>query len=330
MARSKGWEVLFLTLTMRHNAGHSLNKLWNHLSEAWGAVTTGKGQRAWKQDKELYGIAGYLRLVEVTHGSSGWHVHAHVLLFCDPSAAALNDGEQGALARATGRVDGAKVHGAGFTDEDVNALGTSIFLRWRGALNVSGIRPSLRRGVDIRRVRADDKIADYFAKQMYNLKGESSTAHDVSGSHGKDAKNGNRTPFGILASLVDVAATGEVGDGYDETQAERDRLEDLELWHTFEHASRGRRQLLWSRGFRDKMLAGLDDLDDQDVVDEAPGGTIYVYGDRDTYRHLVKRRLLAQLLEAAEADDTGWTLRGWLDSLGLEWSATPPRPPDRT
>lgn len=292
---------------MRHNSGHSLNKLWNHLSDAWGAVTTGKGQRKWKQDKELYGIAGYLRLVEVTHGESGWHVHAHVLLFLDPTRSDLLNGlEAGASSR--------REHGAGFTDEEVNALGTSMFLRWRGALNVSGIRPSLRRGVDIRRVRSNDKISEYFAKQLYHLKGEGSTAHDVTGSHGKEAKNGNRTPFGILAGLVDVATTGEVTDA---------SLEDLELWHTFEHASRGRRQLLWARGFRAEMLEGLEDLEDQDVVDEAPGGDIVVTVDAAVYKQIAKRRLIADLLEAAEVDDTGWMVRSWLrgDKAhgGLEW-----------
>lgn len=311
VARSRGWEVLFLTLTMRHNSGHSLNKLWNHLTHAWGAVTTGKGQRAWKQDKELYGIAGYLRLVEVTHGDSGWHVHAHVLLFCDPARAALLNALQN---------DRVGEHGAGFTDAEVNALGVSMFTRWRNALNVDGIRPSMSRGVDIRRVRSDDRIADYFAKQLYHLKGEGSTAHDVTGSHGKEAKNGNRTPFGILAALVDVARTGVLDESRD-ASAPSAALEDLNLWHTFEHASRGRRQLLWSRGLRDDVLAGQDDVTDQDVVDEAPGGDVIATVDAAVWRQIAKRRLIADLLEAAEVDDTGSTVRGWLrgDRSQLEW-----------
>lgn len=304
VARSRGWEVLFLTLTMRHNAAHSLSGLWDHLSTAWGGLTTGKGQRAWAQDKDLYGVAGYLRLVEVTHGENGWHVHVHVLLFCDPARASL---------LALGRNETAVRHGAGFSDAEVTALGTSMFLRWRESLNVRGIRPSLRRGVDIRRVRSDDKIADYFAKQLYHLKGEGSTAHDVSGSHGKEAKNGGRTPFGILANLVQLERTGEVDAA---GSVER----DLALWQTFEKASRGRRQLLWSRGFRADVLAGVEDLSDQDVVDEAPGGTEVAQVDVAVWRQIAKKRMICDLLEAAEVDDTGWMVRGWLrgDAGGRE------------
>lgn len=330
VARARGWEVAFLTLTMRHKAGHSLNRLWNHLTAAWGSVTTGSGQRAWKHEKELYGIAGYLRLVEVTHGDNGWHVHAHILLFLDPKRSCLltarelgmlEDPDCEDLWSARGRT-----YGAGFTDDDIQQLGNSMFLRWRKALNVDGIRPSIRRGVDIRRVRADDKISEYFAKQLYHLKGEGSTAHDVTGSHGKEAKNGNRTPFGILAELVDVARTGLLDESRD-ASAPSSALEDLELWHTFEHASRGRRQLLWSRGLRADLLPALEDQDDQSVVDEAPGGDTYVHADRHALRYITQRRLIADLLEAAESDDTGWNLRGWLDEVGLEWS---PGPPPRT
>lgn len=328
VARARGWEVAFLTLTMRHSEGHSLGKLWDHLTTAWGAVTTGSGQRRFKQEKELYGVAGYLRLVEVTHGSNGWHVHAHVLLFLDPARSAL------LAARQLGMLDdpdcadlwtgSGKAHGAGFTDDDIQRLGLSMFLRWRKALNVRGIQPSVRRGVDIRRVRADDKIADYFAKQLYHLKGEGSTAHDVTGSHGKEAKNGNRTPFGVLASLLELARTGVLDDSSD-ASADSSVSRDLELWHTFERASRGRRQLLWSRGLRADLLPDAEDQDDQEVVDEAPGGDMFVVVDVDSWRQITRRRLIAELLEAAEHDDTGWTVRGWLDHLGFDWS-----PPPRT
>lgn len=308
VARARRWEVTFLTLTMRHRKGQPLKWLWDQLSDAWAALTTGSGQRAWKEDRMLYGIAGYLRLVEVTHGANGWHVHVHMLMFHDPLRVALNDHST---------ENGKAVHGAGFTDAELNELATSMFLRWRAALSKKGLRPSVRRGVDIRRVRSDDKIAEYFAKQLYAVKGESSTAHDVSGSHGKIAKHGGRTPFGILADLLDVAATGEVTD---------DSLRDVELWHEFEQASRGRRQLLWSRGLRDELLASLDDLTDEEVADEAPGGDIYVHADRDALRFITRNRLLAELLEVAESDDTGWNLRGWLDDLGVQWSSSPPSP----
>jgi hypothetical protein len=277
VARLRGWEVLFLTLTMRHNRDHRLKRLWHeYLSKAWRATTSGS-QREWKADKAEYGIEGYLRLVEVTHGESGWHVHAHVLLFCSPTLEPL-------------------------TDLRVDELGTRMFLRWRSALNVKGVRPSLRRGVDIRRVRSDEVIAEYFAKNIYSRKGEGSTAHDVTGSHAKDAKNGNRTPFGILRNLVDIG-TGEVGPDFER---------DLELWHTYETVSKGRRQLLWSQGLRAELGITAEKTD-QEIVDEDAGGEVLEWVTPSEWKYVTKRRMLARLLDAAEADDTGEALCAFLN-----------------
>lgn len=297
-ARVKGLEVVFLTLTMRHARAHRLDRLWGHLSTAWRKTVSGS-QRHWKGDKDEFGIQGYLRLVEVTHGAvNGWHVHVHVLLFLDPSKSA----------RSNGLLWG----GFGLTDDDVQDLGMRMFLRWRKALDVPGlgIRPSAARGVDIRRVRSDDAIAEYFAKNIYDRKGEGSTAHDVTGAHSKDAKNGNRTPFGILRSIVGTEysqvdeSTGEVtGGGFER---------DLDLWHIYEKASKGRRQLLWSPGLKD-LLGITDEKTDQEIVDEDHGGEVLEWMTAPEWTHISRRRMQAELFAAAEADDTGEALCAFLN-----------------
>lgn len=298
VARLRGWEVLFLTLTMRHKRAHRLSMLWEHLSTAWRATTSGSG-RAWKGDKEEFGVQGYVRLVEVTHGAeNGWHVHVHVLLFVDPAAAGLGHTfpESGLL-----------------SDAAVDDLAGRMWGRWKAALDVGkGIRPAKRHGVDIKRVRSDDVIAEYFAKGMYDRKGEGSTAHDVSGAHGKDAKRGNRTPFGILRSLVGSERSDDVVDleTGELTGASYDA--DLELWQTFEQASKGRRQLLWSHGLKAEL--GVDqELTDQEIVDQEHGGDVLEYVSAEEYKHLAKRRMLAAVLVAAEADDTGEALCAFLN-----------------
>lgn len=162
--------------------------------------------------------------------------------------------------------------------------------------------PSFRRGLDVRRVRSDDDMAEYFAKQVYSRKGESSTAYDVTGAHSKTTKRGNRTPFGIVADLLDVRS-GEMGADYDR---------DLDLWHTFEKVSRGKRQLLWSNGLRDDLLRGVVERTDQEIVDSGHDGEDLAVVPAIAYRGLAERGLLVDLLAAAERDDTGEALAAFL------------------
>jgi hypothetical protein len=107
-----GASCYLLTLTMRHTRKHSLAELWSALSNAWRATF---GTTAWTGDRgyerkdgtfraprigqaELFGVAGTVRAVEVTHGSNGWHLHAHVLVVSvDGLAAGLAAGAADAV-----------------------------------------------------------------------------------------------------------------------------------------------------------------------------------------------------------------------------------------
>lgn len=283
LARARGWEVVFLTLTVRHQASDSLRYVWEQVGKGWRAATSGS-RKAWSEDVAGYGVAGYLRLLEVTHGDNGWHVHVHALLFLDPAAA------------SKGRL----------SDADVQALGVSMFLRFRKAVG-SKLVPSFRRGLDVKRVRDDELMDSYFAKQVFTRKGESSTAHDVTGGHSKLTKRGNRTPFGIVADLLDVA-TGEMGADYDR---------DLELWHTFEKVSRGKRQLLWSNGLRDELSLAMDERSDQEIVEAGHDGEEVAVIPSNVYRAVAARRELIPLLLAVEHDDTGEALASFLARIEL-------------
>jgi hypothetical protein len=51
---------------------------WDFRSDAWARVTSGD---AWQADQELFGgLLGWARVVEVTDGENGWHVHIHALI----------------------------------------------------------------------------------------------------------------------------------------------------------------------------------------------------------------------------------------------------------
>lgn len=93
-----GGRVAFLTFTVRHHAKHTLATVWDAVQAAHAAMTSG---RAYQADKARLGVATtrvvasgarkgqtvptdvlpWLRVVEVTQGANGWHVHQHMLVF---------------------------------------------------------------------------------------------------------------------------------------------------------------------------------------------------------------------------------------------------------
>jgi hypothetical protein len=168
-----GGKVALLTLTMRHHKGQRLEELWNALSYAWGKVTSG---RTWGRLQNSYGVdgrIGWARVVETTHGRSGWHVHAHVALFLP----------------------------ATITHDQVSDLAGSMFATWSAALVRKGLRaPSDAHGVDVT-MSGRSRLGDYFTKNTYD--GDASRlAMELARGDLKQARSGNRTPFRILSDLV--------------------------------------------------------------------------------------------------------------------------------
>ena len=75
-----GGGVLFATITMSHDRGEPLSRVWPILSDGWRFMTAG---RQWVNFKADFGLMGMIKAVEVTHGVNGWHPHLHVLFFVD-------------------------------------------------------------------------------------------------------------------------------------------------------------------------------------------------------------------------------------------------------
>ncbi|WP_328302134.1 hypothetical protein [Actinomycetospora sp. NBC_00405] len=140
---------------------------WDVLSDAWARVTSGG---AWQADQELFGgLLGWARVVEVTDGDNGWHVHIHALLCFGAQVSA---------------------------DLVGGSVGARMFARWRATLERKGFDASEEHGWDLRRVQlGDGDLADYFTK----------IAHEVTGSHRKEGRRaGGRTPMQLLADAVDT------------------------------------------------------------------------------------------------------------------------------
>ena len=303
---ARGGDVAMLTLTMRHRKGQPLAKLWKEgVAAGWKAATNGAG---WKRDKEEHGVNHYVRVVEVTHGDNGWHVHVHALLL-----------------------------GENFQDSaKLKQLGQRMFARWSVKLQRQGFAAPIedKGGLKIQRIapgkEAANALADYFTKAGMDpdvewsdryadaraeAKNAREMAHKVSmeaaRSDLKEAKHGNRTPWGILS---DFLKTGDMAD--------------LDLWHEYEAGSKGKRQVVWSRGCREEYGLGQERTDEEVAEEEFDGEDVALIDARE-YRTGCRRsaQFPAQILDAAE-DHGRAGIDAVLQQYGLRPSMDVPQPPD--
>lgn len=231
-----GGHVAMLTLTMRHTVDDPLAGLWDQLGKAWAGVTSG---RQWIRDRAEAGIAGYMRVVELTQSpDTGWHVHIHALLFL-----------------STPEFLG------GFVDDyepDLRHLEQSIVGRWVNKLDKLGASATAA-GQRLELVTpGSTALADYFTKSVDNGDATELGAHSVSmemnwGQEKRARKAGGRSPFGILDAFI---ATGDA--------------DELALWQEYAYASKGRRQMTWGAGTRD-LLGLAEEQTDEQIADEELG-----------------------------------------------------------
>lgn len=287
-ARKQGYSASMATFTIRHHAGHRLKQQWDAVAQGWAAATGGK---AWTKQKKRYGLVGSVKVVETTHREAfGWHVHLHVLLIWNRP----EDEE----VRKSARTLTEKMHARWASK--LEALG---FESWRD----SG-------GLDVRMAKlsaADNTLSDYFTK----------LAHEVTGGYAKQAKGKGRSPFQVLADILDA-------DGDDPERLVR----DFELWGEWEQGSKGRKQMAWSKGLREAAALGAE-KSDQLVIDES-GDLVPTTPDlpEDEVINLTPSTWFKlaydpwgciALLDAAE--DGGIAAAcAWLDAHGYRWYWPPP------
>ena len=80
MARADelGLQVSLVTVTVPHGLGDNIKAMLDQLGRAWKFLTCGKQSSAmWR----FLGRVGFVRALEVTDGSHGFHPHFHILLF---------------------------------------------------------------------------------------------------------------------------------------------------------------------------------------------------------------------------------------------------------
>ena len=190
--RKTGHDLAFLTLTLRHSKSDSLKSVWDTVSRAWAGVTQTAAWRGSKKvagDEARFGIAHWVKAVEVTHGKNGWHVHLHVLLLTEKT----------------------------LSDQEKELLESRIYSRWSAAAERRGFKaPTRERGVKLEvaaKAGDMDALASYMAKSQ--LSGINGLADELTGSVVKRAKGENRSPFEVLESLGEKKTPSDLAIWYE-------------------------------------------------------------------------------------------------------------------
>jgi hypothetical protein len=292
----QGGGLAMLTLTMRHYARHELRDLVRQQREAWKRSLGQNAGRAWRRAKREYGVVGFVRAWECTHGeANGWHPHWHVLVFFERPLTA----EEGA------------------------ALEEVIYEAWSAALeHVGAYLPDREHGVrlDLSGHGEGGPLARYLMK-FQDGRTAWSTAAEMTRLDIKVGRDGHRTPFEIARTFIDVE---------DQEQADVER--DRDLWLEYEDAAAGLRSLYWSNGLRARLapLVELDARTDAQLAaaEDQKATPVAVILAEPWHRHIAPRkgRSLA-LLKACERDGVR-AVRTLLEGWGLIWGVDVLDPPE--
>jgi hypothetical protein len=129
-------QFIFETLTLSHTKHDSLSRVWASVSKAFASTNAGTFSKVHKE----FGQVGYMKVVEVTHGINGWHVHLHLLRFISQE----------------------------LTQSEISDWSTSIFNRWADSLVKQGFKSPLAKFHVFELVESPEKIKGYFAKNFDN------------------------------------------------------------------------------------------------------------------------------------------------------------------
>lgn len=285
---TRGGAVL-VTLTLPHQAGDALARTVEMVSASFRAMQSG---RAYAAERSRYGVLGYVRAFEITHGAdNGWHPHLHLIL----------------------------VTAARLTDEACREMEAAWLARWNRVLTGQGWpAASAAHGVRFDLVRRDAAaVAVYVAKLQEGDATKpgrrTNVANEVTRADLKSAKGGGllvRGAGGVAARRVPFEILADFGtDG---------AAEDLDLWHEYQLATKGRSAIRWSRGLRALLLPEEEELTDEQVTEQAAEADDVAVIAAPLYRAIAARPYgEAFLLVACERGGLDG-IRRYVRGLGLD------------
>lgn len=155
--RSKGLQVLMLTLTVPHYAGDDLRQLLKKMSAAKHAFWTNRNSRDYLN--EQFPLLGHITATEVKYSDrNGFHPHYHILCFTEQN----------------------------FKQEDIDLIQAELYEFWAEKCVKQGVgKPSKQHGLHIKIGSNDDVLADYVSK--WGLASEMTQAHQKIGKKNKES-----------------------------------------------------------------------------------------------------------------------------------------------
>lgn len=276
-----GGGLYFVTLTGPHEYGDRLVETLGMVSDAWSyTFTNGSGA---KKMRAKY-LRGYVRSFEITHGSHGFHPHAHGTLFTH----------------------------RWLDQEEQSALWGHILSRWSRRWDTkSDFGTPLPEAQHFQTIAATEDDLERTAR--YCLGDESpallrGAAHEVTRDDVKTAKKGHRSIWQIVDDIAAAWAvtdggeydpeTGEVTDFEVYMEAEKSATRDIALWYEYEAATKGKRKVQPSRGlYRD---LGVYERTDEDLAEEEVHGADVAHIPSLTLRRVRSMFLLSTLLRVLE------------------------------
>jgi hypothetical protein len=270
--------VILATYTLPHVATERLGALLGLVRDAFAGFTSGE---QWAKLRADFGLVGYVRAHDATHGANGWHPHLHVVYVAERPV----------------------------SPEQVEALHARQFKLWENVVRRLGHRPPMPEALSVEVARRREDVARYALQVVSgDADGEgglSSVALELArGDLKTGRRDGQRTPWEILAG-----ATRRIcdTDGVLDEDAERARARDRVLWREWETCTKGVHAVQWSRGLRGAIGLGAEQSDEDVVAIEVGGEVVYEFTDRMAWLAVCDvRGGQARVLRAAER----WGARG--------------------
>jgi hypothetical protein len=129
--RDKGGSAAFATFTVSHAHEDALETVLAGFLAAFRYLTS---KPSYKRIRARSGVLGFIRVLEVTHGRNGWHVHAHVL-YCFSSV---------------------------LSPAEVQCFEDDLYPLWESAAARSGLSMARRYGLEVK--QAYGSVEEYLAK----------------------------------------------------------------------------------------------------------------------------------------------------------------------
>jgi hypothetical protein len=187
----------------------------------------------------------------------------------------------------------------------VRAFSGWLIAKWTRSLEAEGMPGALAVGQDVHLVdgvEAAAELGQYLAKSTAYGAAES-LGRELMGALTKTARSEHSTaPVWAIAERF-----FETGD-----------LDELDLWREYERGSKGRRQIGWSRGLRDRLGIGVE-ATDEEIAEEAVGDEDLVLITAAGWTAaLASGKPLSAILDVTESAGIKG-LRAYLDAEGIEY-----------